>query len=412
MTEARNDVLARGLLACVILSSVIQVPFIWDLDGHLSNLNSFARNWNFASLIALFLFSWMMMFRQLRAPRSVLPRLQAVLLCAVAGFVLVRTLVHSDFGIGLFGLGWLLNISFLWALFVYAVDGGLEGDEAWCWLGLAAVLHLAAFLLALVMLWDVSEYPWIALPPGFNNIRHLGYLMAAAAAASGMIYTCRHGTVFWPLVSFAAALFYLFLTGSRGGVMAVFVGLPVVWAIMFWRHAPPRRWRVLVLSGFAGGLLLLVYLLPPMPFDTILLRAEKLNVAEDASGGMRLTLWRITAGVIADNWLVGVGPVPVALLPEVPERFALNHTHNVVLQIFLHWGVLGAALIALTAGSMFRPVLSIGTEQLLQRMPAVAVMCTMLVHASVDGSLFYPFTVAIFLIAFAQLVRGSGPATP
>jgi O-antigen ligase len=113
-------------------------------------------------------------------------------------------------------------------------------------------------------------------------------------------------------------------------------------------------------------------------------------------------MWMSTVLAIEQNWLWGYGP---ALMGRIPEYLGdpLRHPHNVVLQLLLHWGALGALLVLGTVLS-FAPNLwaALRSQPNLSLLP-LTVLATMCIHALVDGGLYYPHSTVVAIIAFASL---------
>ncbi|MEM1300010.1 MAG: O-antigen ligase family protein [Pseudomonadota bacterium] len=354
----------------------------------------------------MFLFALVAMARWGREVIAELGLVQKTLLLGTAVYVLAWGTYHGDMAVWITTISWLLAIAMVPASLGFAAGGGLSGEGHWKLLGLAAIVHVLLFLLALYLLWDTEDYPWTNRTPGFNNIRHLTYLLVPAAVVAGTLHMTQSERRLWPLISFAAAVFYLFLTGARGGVFAVTLALPMMLVICRVMGGVTISGRVVQLATLYLALLGIVAAIPDLPFDSIWARAESLAQGGTVTGG-RWGVWTASAEAIRDNWLFGVGPVALGNIQGPTEEFALNHPHNLLFQILLNWGVLGSALLIATGAALAVRVFDLDRTELADRCPALAAILGMFIHALVDGGLYYLFSVAIFLIAFVVLIRPS-----
>ena len=298
---------------------------------------------------------------------------------------------------------WIIHILFFVVLVSFFKEGDFSAtDVIWQVLGLTALLHVCAFFIGLII-WPASIYANDL--PAFGNIRHLGYLLAPAAAVMAMLYVTRFEGAIFPLVCFSAATFYILYTGSRGGAVALVAGLVVAGAFCAWCGQNARMSRVVVLLVATGLLIILSELLPSLPWPPVFSRGvatidqSRLEMLQG-----RGAVWQFVVQAIQQNWLWGYGPGLMSDVPNYPLGTPYYQPHNIGLQLMMHWGIVGTCLIFATAVSFSSNV----SAALRQRpntaiLPLVAIS-TICIHALVDGGLFYPFSVVIAIIAFAMLV--------
>lgn len=122
----------------------------------------------------------------------------------------------------------------------------------------------------------------------------------------------------------------LFASGSKGALLAIILALLVTLA--FFRKEAYALSKVLVLTGVVGGVLylFLFHLLPPLLGSN-----AEIERAWDVGGSARGYLWSKAVDLIAQNPLLGVGPMHYAWYPNQVAA----HPHNSVLQIAAEWGV-------------------------------------------------------------------------
>lgn len=145
----------------------------------------------------------------------------------------------------------------------------------------------------------------------------------------------------WQGASIAAALFFLVLSGTRGGMLALAAAV----GVWLWLGLRTMRQRLLVLGAVGAGAVLAALLLPGM--------IAYLGASLDLRGETienRNVLWRIavTGGllqVFADHWLLGYGPGVVQKLsaakqfPRVNGRYPLGGLENQYATILADGGI-------------------------------------------------------------------------
>jgi len=313
-------------------------------------------------------------------------------------FVLLRSELTLSLLLGSF---WILHILFFVAVIAFLRPyGSVSEDRIWVAVGLAAAGHLFAFMLAWVIWPDRIR---ANILPAFDNIRHLGYLMAPAAAVMAARFLTAKDYLKLSLVCFGAATFYLTYTGSRGGVVALIAGLSVLAVYLVWHRQQVRFSRFIVLIFTTGLLIVATELLPALPWVNIFGRgamAVGQTGREMLSG--RSEIWGSTVDAIRSSWLLGNTPVYLAHIPEY-QGTPLRQPHNIILQLLLHWGVLGTIIVLANVLVFARSIwVAIALHPAKARLP-LTVLVTMLTHSLVDGGLFYPYSTVIAIIAFASL---------
>jgi O-antigen ligase len=299
-------------------------------------------------------------------------------------------------------ISWIIHILFFVALISFFSNVGVKKAEViWSALGLTALLHVCAFLTALVI-WPAAIYAMDL--PAFGNIRHLGYLLAPAAAVMAMLFVTRTERALFPLICFMAAAFYILYTGSRGGAIGLLGGLTATGAFWAWHGRKAYLSRVLTLLAVTGILIIISEFLPTLPWPPVFSRGA---AAFDPSGAEMLRgrgiVWSFVIQAIQQNWLWGYGPGLMYELPDYPVISAFFQPHNIGLQLLMHWGLVGTCIILATAVSFSSNVLAALREKPGKAILPLAVSSAIFAHALVDGGLFYPFSVVIAIIAFAIL---------
>ena len=309
---------------------------------------------------------------------------------------------------------WTIHVLFFVALLAFfRSNTGPTEDTVWKATGIAALLHVLAFFFA----WAVwPEQIWAGILPVFENIRFLGYFLSPVAAVMAVWFLTRLGYQVLPLCCYAAAAFYLIYTGSRGGAIACVGALVIAGAYIALTRQNMAVRKLFILIGVTGLLIFLSTLLPKLPWAPLFDRAA--NVPDQTTTqalSSRDLLWSDVANAIRERWLFGYGPSFVthvfnyALDPGDIQfvRENIRNPHNSILQLLLHWGVIGTFIILATAGSFTRNIWS----SLLGRpdralLPFVAIT-TMMIHSLVSGVFFYPYSTVVGIIAFASMAAKS-----
>lgn len=330
-----------------------------------------------------------------------LTRLQRGLIATLIVYMIIVSTISPVPSAHILVISWVIHLLFFVALISFFQRVDLDRAEViWSVLGLTALLHVAAFLLAWLV-WPEEIKPKTLL--AFGHIRHLGYLLAPAAAVMAVQFVTLKERAFLPLLCFAAAALYLFFTGSRGGAIALLGGFVIATFYLVWNRYSVQASRVIALVFIVGALIAAAEILPPLPWGTILDRSEN---ALNQTGFEMLTgrdqVWRLIVAAIGQNWSWGYGP---SLMVEVPgyQGQVLYHPHNIILQLLLHWGVVGTTLLLATVATFGRNIWeALRTQPGLSVLPST-VLATMGIHSLIDGNFFYPFSTTIAIIAVAML---------
>ncbi|MEM8730970.1 MAG: O-antigen ligase family protein [Pseudomonadota bacterium] len=398
---------SRVLLIAVLGASVPGALITWDLGSALSSVDYILRTWHLLTVAAQVLFA----IHVFTAPRGSLPRqglspVQAGLLVAVFAYVLAQIVLRGGIVVYFSGIGWLVDVVFFAALAVWRPGHAEQVDKIWLGLGLIALAHMMIFAASLYILRDVPDYPWIQRPPGFTNIRHLAYLSAPAAAAVSVYFLIRHQNAALALLCYVGAVYFLLVSGARGGLVGMIAGIAITVGLL-------RVFRVPILRGRLVVLVLVSLVLVPATepvrgysFDTIIERfIDNVDANFKNLDTARIETWQAAYQLFLDNWLWGTGPVPLQFLAEDPPLAGKNHPHNFILQMLHQWGLPGTLLICAAASVFLLQARLADTQSIADKAPTIAIVSCMLTHGLIDGGLFYPFSVAIFLVAFADLTR-------
>ena len=363
----------------------------------------------------------------------------AIFVAMRGGPVLPRQLAAAPVAVR-FGLAAVAAIAFGTAIFAATVPAvALLRTVSWCvhllfGLSVAAivasaarveVLRLAAALaagsilyIAVVVAYVASRtqpdaIEWIAAMPGYNNVRHMGYYLAATyGLALGLaiirLPISRHHAGLAGAVALAAAA-ALCWSGTRGGIAAV------VAAVAVQLVAGRGTWRIpliaLTMATLAGGAVLSqVHSVDDASFGIARFEDKSQGGLETASNG-RAAIWRDTITAIGVRPLFGHGEGQTSFVVEAALG-AYVHPHNVVLQMLLAWGIAGGGIaLALVAWAWLR-VNAATRRGPDARLPFHLMASTLVAYAFIDGTLFHPQPLMLAALAVGVCLSWKPAVSP
>ena len=299
---------------------------------------------------------------------------------------------------------WLVHLLFGLSVF-HIAKRRPPGESTLFWNATVAGLCGYVFLAAVYVpqITDLSPLRWLYFGLAVINIRQIGFYAAvgcAAAVGLAVIQTNWRGYV----LSFACASLFMGLSiwsGTRGSILAVWM-MAAVGTIWFRELRSPRAWITLGGSTAAGVVLSLAYPAPNTLYGaTRLMLSAQQQTIEDVSSG-RLSLWAGTLRFIFQRPLFGYGEGQFHSV--VPEATEFNHPHNVLLQVLLQWGFLGAVcFFSLGALLLWRCNKALKTRDT-RDLPALLVAGSLLIMSLYEGSLFHPYPIMMIAVSMALII--------
>ena len=218
----------------------------------------------------------------------------------------------------------------------------------------------------------------------------------------------------------------VFLSGSRGGILAVLVEFAVLGFIVV------RQKRALRLAvGLGAFAIVLVSLLTWLGGHELTERVSSIpgETRREISGGMRLTIDRDAVRMVRQKpvfgWGLGTFPVVYPEFRSFYTNFFVNEAHNDYLQLLVEMGVLGFSVMLWFLIVLYRTALSKIGKWTSDLGSAVTLACTLgftgiLVHSIVDFNLQIPANAAWFYVLctiaaappLLQRSRKRKPVTP
>ncbi|WP_168190344.1 O-antigen ligase family protein [Luteithermobacter gelatinilyticus] len=282
---------------------------------------------------------------------------------------------------------------------------------------IALLLFLPIFLgTTFLMARDNEHFDWVKSLPGFSNVRHLDYMLGAGLAALGTL-PLTHPRILNSLLrvtAFAVLMLalwvLLFWTGGRGSSIAAIASLGIC---LIWLR--PERWQklfqfnlfILILGAGISAFLPV----PDTPSYGLLRFLTKVTEVENVNAftAGRLVIWQQTIDVWKDSPWLGIGPGQTRNV-IVAANNIFTHPHNVFLQAFMAWGILGGLpFLAIFIGSLW----SIWQSDELKKSTSAHQICgfamalAIAVNALVDGTLYHPYPIFLFILGISVALKPS-----
>ena len=287
-----------------------------------------------------------------------------------------------------------------YCIYGLAIVGGLSASVIARKMGPDAVdVFLSAFCLSMFVygaFWLIhlpemiarAKGDWIAIFWPFANIRSVGIYFMPAVVGAVIFASSAETRGRWGLYLLAATvgMTFLFWTGSRGPLLAIFLSFSAV----AWLQAPADRWRfvitaisVIVVASLLS--LLLPRMGPSYGFWQRLIETFFGEGPEVLSG--RGSVWAYTLEKIAARPWTGYGFGSFLSHPDAEDTWR-RHAHNDVLQMWHDFGVVGGtAGVALVLVATFRGVT--GRRSDVNSLACVGMVASLLFVAIVDTVVGY-----------------------
>ena len=203
----------------------------------------------------------------------------------------------------------------------------------------------------------------------------------------------------------------VFLSGSRGGMLAIFVEL-VVFAVVLLRQRVDlvrQKKGMRIALNMAAFAVVLVALLAWLGGKELTARVSSISVETrtELSGGMRLSIDRDALRMFRNKpvlgWGLGAFPVVYPQFRSFYTNFFVNEAHNDYLQLLCEMGLLGFGTTVWFLIVLYRRALGKIGNWMSEVSGAVTLACTLgftgiLVHSLFDFNLQIPANAALFYV--------------
>ncbi len=196
----------------------------------------------------------------------------------------------------------------------------------------------------------------------------------------------------------------IFLSGSRGGMLAIFVEFAILAAVLLRQKRGMR-----VALGVGAFAIVLLSLLSWLGGKELTTRVSSISTEarSEVSGGMRLTIDRDSIRMFRSKpvlgWGLGTFPVVYPEFRSFYTNFFVNEAHNDYLQLLTEMGLLGFATMVWFLIVLYRNAVRKIGDWTSDVSSAVTLACTLgfsgiLVHSLLDFNLQIPANAALFYV--------------
>lgn len=196
----------------------------------------------------------------------------------------------------------------------------------------------------------------------------------------------------------------IFLSGSRGGMLAIFVELATLGVLL-----SRQKKQIRIALGVAAFVVVLISLLVWLGGKELTTRVTSISTEArgEISGGMRLSIDRDAVKMFAQRpvfgWGLGTFPVVYPQFRSFYTNFFVNEAHNDYLQLLAEMGILGSSTMAWFLFTVFRQVRRKTQKWMSDVSGAASLACALgilgiLVHSLVDFNLQIPANAALFYV--------------
>jgi O-antigen ligase len=196
----------------------------------------------------------------------------------------------------------------------------------------------------------------------------------------------------------------VFLSGSRGGMLAIMAEI-LIFATLLFR----RKKRIQVAIGAAAFIIMVVGLLAWLGGKELTTRVSSISTEarSEISGGVRLSIDRDAVQMFRKKpilgWGLGTFPVVYPRFRTFYTNFFVNEAHNDYLQVLVETGLLGFAVVVWFVVVLYRRALRKIGDWTSDVSSAVTLACILgttgiLVHSFFDFNLQIPANAALFYV--------------
>jgi O-antigen ligase len=244
---------------------------------------------------------------------------------------------------------------------------------------------------------------------------HFADYIALGLVSLGLLYA-RFSMRIWQVVLLAMPLlFVLVLSGSRSSWLYLLftLGLAFLWQRRDKALRPLMFYSLVLVLGF--GLMHLVVQIPWLEGATGSITTTERLFGDNASGSIRVHLWRESALIFAQYPLMGAGFGQFAfqhfLLASELRNPAVaglyNNAHNIAMQVAAEGGLAGVAILLGTLGLWFWQSVVRGAQFTIYHWWGYAVLAVLAIHSMLEYPLWYAYFIGVAAIMLGIFDKAS-----
>lgn len=265
------------------------------------------------------------------------------------------------------------------------------------------LLHVPLVFVMIYLHKDDAGLAWLYRIPGFGGVRLYNYALEAGIAVGiGIFVTSTSGGYLRKITvlsGLAILWMMLFWSGGRGAVIAL-VGALILTSFILPKCAK-MMWIAAVLSCMVGGAASVMIWTPEGGSFGLLEIAQRTATIEvNSLSSGRMDLWRGTLDFISQKPVFGHGLMQItALWTDAQEATNSQmtrhmHAHNIVLDIFLAFGVVGGVfLLFLLAKIWLVSVLRVRKSANPAFLGALLAVNSLLSHSLISGTYYHAHSI-------------------
>jgi O-antigen ligase len=270
---------------------------------------------------------------------------------------------------------------------------------------LSNLIIVSVFYLVINSGITIPESYLLHTPPFAQNIRNIGYLFTIGSLTS----------VFWLLIKpFNDRLFilygfialvnlsFLIWIGGRTAIASVYISLLF---LLFYlgKYDKLNYKKIIFLVGLIITSLIIAYLASIYPWNGIGWFISRLAVDGEFDvnrfSSNRLAIWTVSINAITESPWFGFGPNGYYF---IQGHFFGRHPHNMLLQFFLDWGMIGGCIFLLILlYGMFKGIKLLVSTNNASCALALLVISALTLHGLTSGTYYYAQPIFYLLLAFA-----------
>lgn len=387
------------------LVASLQLVFIISHLSHYKGLQALANLYKKHNLILWFALLWLV--------SSTLSTLYATLFEHLAHSQIRTTIYRETFVI--------VHVLFILSCSSFLLNAGIQVSSYFKVFGfcLLAILLYYSWLINMEPPRTADE--WFRSPPLFRHIREVGWFAAIGFAFSTNQYlsatSCKRfdaNNIFWASVAIASLSLILW-TGGRAVIFSAFVCLCLLLARNFHRSPIAIRTALRLALMVVCSLLIAKSLTVAEwnGLDRILGTTYSITtttpgqVSADSLTTGRAHMWSAALNAVKDNPLLGLGPNGYSRI--LPRLYGMQ-PHNIVVQVLVEWGVIGALLITpIGLFLIIRCIKILFKSENADLVSASLVVLILSLNSFFSGTLFYSYPVFFFCLALSACLAFPPP---